>query len=184
MNVIDLFEFAIRFFSGMVAISGHPVLSVFYLVAACFLSAVLLLSMGFEFMGLMLVIIYMGALAVLFLFVVIMLELKVYGGTSDYTGYVHPYSLIFFLLILSSMYFDSTLVQTAHIDGLNQLQLFGSQNQPSYVMTMDTLVGSATLGALLYTHYWHMYLIAGIVLLIALMGSSVLTRQEPFKVSN
>jgi NADH-quinone oxidoreductase subunit J len=184
MNFMDLFEFAIRFFSGMVAISGHPVLSVFYLVTACFLSAVLLLSIGFEFMGLMLVIIYMGALAVLFLFVVMMLELKVYGGTSDYTGYVHPYSLIFFLLMLSSMYFDNSLVQTMHVDGLNQLQLFGTQSYSTYMSSMDKLVGSATLGAVLYTHYWHFYLIAGIVLLIALMGSSVLTRKEQFMMTN
>lgn len=172
MVYVDFVEFGVRWRTGMVALSGQPVLSVFYLVAVFFGCSVLRIFHGVEFLGLMLVVIYMGAIAVLFLFVVMMLEIKVYGNATDYTGYLYPTSLFFSLSLLALSLRDASASNSSGTILPDQ------QTGSLFVGTMDGLQGTAVLSSLLYTHYWHFYLIAGVVLLVALIGASVLTRSS------
>lgn len=178
MVYTDVLELCVRWVSGIVAACGHPVLSVFYLVATFFRCSVLRVFYGFEFLGLMLVIIYMGAIAVLFLFVVIMLEMKVFGNVSDYTGFVSSYSIVFSVALLAYWLYISIVSYGTLIPVSETLEIINS----GYTLTpkdhMDNVAGTAVLAALLYNHFWHLYLIAGVVLLVALIGASVLTRQS------
>ena len=148
----------------MVVIARNPVHSVFFLILAFFNAAGLFVLLGAEFLAMILVIVYVGAVAVLFLFVVMMLDIdfaELKKGAQQYilvgagVGIVLAAEIILFLAL---NWHTSPVAQSvlAHPTPLG-------------------LSNTEALGRILYTDYIYYFQIAGLVLLVAMIGAIVLT---------
>jgi NADH-quinone oxidoreductase subunit J len=147
-----------------VIFARNPVHSVLWLIVAFFNAAGLMLLAGAEFIALLLVIVYVGAVAVLFLFVVMMLNIDFSTLRSGFTKNL-PFGLIVALVLLGEM-----------IVGLSAWKagpgLSGTAPPPT------TAPNIVALGELLYTRYLFPFEIAGLVLLVAMIGAIVLTHRS------
>ncbi len=157
--------------SGVMVISArNPVHSVLFLILAFFNSAGLFVLMGAEFLAMILVVVYVGAVAVLFLFVVMMLDINFAELRQGFLQYM-PIGGIIGLILLIELFviFGSWVVipETGAVAGVPI---------PPPAETSNTLA----LGRLLYTKYIYFFQAAGLILLVAMVGAIVLTlRQRP-----
>jgi len=171
MNTQMLFSFLsfLLVFSAVLVISAqNPVHSVFFLVLVFFTSAFLLFLLEIEFISLLFVLVYVGAIAVLFLFVVMMLDIKITKYEKDLLFYLPIGSflgIIFFLEVFLSL--DENLVPL--------LPSSGGLIYTNWLSLVDSLTNLDVLGQILYTYYFFYFLIAGIILLLAMVGAIVLT---------
>ena len=156
-------------FSAILVISAqNPVHSVFFLVLVFFTSAFLLFLLEVEFISLLFVLVYVGAIAVLFLFVVMMLDIKITKYDRDLLFYLPMGSflgIIFFLEVFLSL--QENLVPF--------LPSSGREIYIDWMSIVDSLTNLDILGQILYTYYFFYFLIAGIILLLAMVGAIVLT---------
>ncbi len=162
---------AITIASGLMVIgSRNPVLSVLFLILAFFNAAALFVMLGAEFLAMLLVVVYVGAVAVLFLFVVMMLDVdfvELRQGFPQYLsvgGLIGVVLLAELLIVLSGWVFAPEAVKgvAAPIPDVAQVS------------------NTAAIGQLLYTHYFFFFQAAGFVLLVAMIGAIVLTlRHKP-----
>jgi NADH-quinone oxidoreductase subunit J len=149
--------------SGVMTIgSRNPVHSVLWLILAFFNAAGLFLLIGAEFLAFLLVIVYVGAVAVLFLFVVMMLDVDFAELRAGFARY-WPFGFALAGLILAEIFFG---VIAWHAGGLGP-------RAPA--PTQSNIVA---LGELLYTRYLFIFEAAGIVLLVAMVGAIVLARRK------
>jgi NADH-quinone oxidoreductase subunit J len=154
--------------SAMVVLSRNPVHSVFFLILAFFNAAALFVLLGAEFLAMILVIVYVGAVAVLFLFVVMMLDVdftELKKGALKYLplGAAVGIALVAELILVGNIWSIPPAAWTA----------LGSAT-PAHV------TNTAALGMILYTQYVYYFQIAGLVLLVAMIGAIVLTlRRRP-----
>lgn len=159
----------------LVIISQSPVESMISLILMFCISGVLLFIFNSEFLGLTFVIIYVGAIAVLFLFIIMMLNIKkTISSSNEKNGLIFLSSLIL-LFSLASAYtlFSSKSISNFFIygEGLDNKYLVNESNQIAY----DSLNNITVLGQTLFNYYSISFLLAGLVLLIALVGAVVLT---------
>jgi NADH-quinone oxidoreductase subunit J len=152
----------------MVISSKNPVHSVLFLILAFVNAAGLFVLMGAEFLAMILIVVYVGAVAVLFLFVVMMLDVDFAELRQGFLDYLPVGSVIAFiflvelLLVLGAWAIGPQVVRTSPIPNL------------------DAVTNTAALGQVLYTRYIYYFQIAGVVLLIAMIGAIVLTlRHKP-----
>ena len=152
--------------SGVMVISArNPVHSVLFLILAFFSSAGLFVLMGAEFLAMIMIIVYVGAVAVLFLFVVMMLDInfaELRQGFLQYLpvgGLVGLIMLVELLLVLSGWVIQPQATAVA------------AAPTPMIANVSNT----EALGSLLYTRYVYLFQAAGMVLLIAMVGAIVLT---------
>jgi len=165
MQSLHLFlTFFLIFSSFFVFISDNPVHSVLFLILAFCNASSILFIFNVDFLGVLFIIIYVGAIAVLFLFVVMMLNVKIFS--FDLTQY---YSLLFLFVSLFFIQIFST-VSKIFIQ-------FENQNIYSDIpfFLFDSLSNLNILGQILYNYYTSSFLIAGLVLLVAMIGSIALT---------
>src|ERR1044072_6212587 len=148
----------------MVISSRNPVHSVLFLILTFFNGAGLFILMGAEFLALILVVVYVGAVAVLFLFVVMMLDVDFTELRRDMLSYlpiggaVGMILLVELILVLGSWHFAGS---------------GGKITQP--VAAQGGLTNTEALGRILYTKYFFYFQVAGLVLLVAMIGAIVLT---------
>jgi len=150
----------------MVIGSKNPLYSVLSLVSVFLLSSVLVFSLEAEFLALSFVLIYVGAIAILFLFIVIMLDIKVRNTSTHLVGINAFIFLIFFSALLEfviTLDFNYTLMNTTNYNWIN------------WFSEINHLSNTQMLGQILYTYYYLFFLIAGFILFIALVGSLMLT---------
>jgi NADH-quinone oxidoreductase subunit J len=150
----------------MVIGSRNPLYSVLSLVSVFLLSSVLVFSLEAEFLALSFVLIYVGAIAILFLFIVIMLDIKVRNTSMHLVGINAFIFLIFFSALLEfviTLDFNYTLMNTTNYNWIN------------WFSEINHLSNTQMLGQILYTYYYLFFLIAGFILIIALVGSLMLT---------
>jgi NADH-quinone oxidoreductase subunit J len=150
----------------MVIVSRNPLYSVLSLVSVFLLSSVLVFSLEAEFLALSFVLIYVGAIAILFLFIVIMLDIKVRNTSTHLVGINAFIFLIFFSALLEfviTLDFNYTLMNTTNYNWIN------------WFSEINHLSNTQMLGQILYTYYYLFFLIAGFILFIALVGSLMLT---------
>ena len=153
----------------MVVVARNPVHSVLYLILAFVNAAGLFVLLGAEFLAMILVVVYVGAVAVLFLFVVMMLDVDFLKLREGYARYL-PIGAIIAAILLAEMIMVSFAVVRggAAADGT-------SLAAPSAGMT-----NVEAIGRVLYTDYIYFFQAAGIVLLIAMIGAITLTlRHKP-----
>ena len=151
----------------MVVSARNPVHSVLFLILAFFNSAGLFMLLGAEFLAMILVIVYVGAVAVLFLFVVMMLDIDFAELRSGFMRYLPIGALIGFVLLAELVLVFGT----------------GSSRPASPVCAAAPLPAGAgapltntrALGDLLYTRYMFAFQAAGVILLVAMIGAIVLT---------
>ena len=149
----------------MVIASRNPVASVLWLILTFFNAAGLFLLTGAEFLAMILLVVYIGAVAVLFLFVVMMLDVdfaEMRAGALQYApigALVGVVLLVELILVLSANAFDATVGAIPALP------------------TPDPLLRTNTqaLGDVLYTRYVHFFQIAGMILLVAMVGAITLT---------
>lgn len=168
MQAIAFYLFAaIVLASGVLVItSRNPVHAVLWLIVAFFNAAGLMVLVGAEFIAMLLVIVYVGAVAVLFLFVVMMLDVEfstLRGRTSRYLwiGLALAVALAAEVVIGVNAY-DAGGVSLAHRMG----------PAPTAVPNIQAL------GGLIYTRYLFVFEAAGLVLLVAMIGAIVLTHRQ------
>jgi len=164
--LIAFYLFATLTIASAVAVifSRNPVHSVLFLILAFFNAAGLMLLAGAEFIALLLVIVYVGAVAVLFLFVVMMLNIDFATLRSGFTKNL-PFGIVIALVLLAEM----VLAVTAWKAGPH---LSGAAPPPARVPNV------VAMGELLYTRYLFPFEIAGLVLLVAMIGAIVLTHRS------
>ncbi len=149
----------------MVVTSKNPVDSVLFLILVFLNAAGLTFLVEAEFIALIFIIIYVGAIAVLFLFIVMMLEIKIQRGEGDVAQYL-PFALllgvIFFIQIFLSLeeVFANVSIKSGTV---------------AWYHMIDDLTNIEILGQLLYTDFLLCFLLAGILLLIAMIGAIILT---------
>jgi len=147
----------------MVIAARNPVHSVLFLILAFFNSAGLFLLLGAEFLALILVIVYVGAVAVLFLFVVMMLDINFVELREGFLQYLPIGALIGLILLV-----ELILVFGAWALAPDLGQHIAAPIAPSVTNT-------AALGQLLYTRYIYVFQASGMILLVAMIGAIVLT---------
>ena len=159
----------------MVVAARNPVHSVLFLISAFIGAAGLFVLMGAEYLAMLLIVVYVGAVAVLFLFVVMMLDVDFVELKQGFLQYL-PFAATLAVIVVIELLFvvavwvfpsDSEL-QRAHPIATDGSPLAG-ENAPSNI---------EALGLILYTDYVHYFQIAGIVLLVAMIGAIVLTFRE------
>jgi NADH-quinone oxidoreductase subunit J len=146
-----------------VIFARNPVHSVLWLIVAFFNAAGLMLLAGAEFIAMLLVIVYVGAVAVLFLFVVMMLNIDFSTLRSGFTKNL-PFGIIVALVLLV----ETVIALSALKAGPG---LSAAAPPPATVPNIEAL------GELLYTRYLFPFEIAGLVLLVAMIGAIVLTHR-------
>ena len=162
------FSFILTASAVMVIASKNPVHSVLFLILAFFNAAGLFVLLGAEFLAMILVIVYVGAVAVLFLFVVMMLDVDFAELKRGSLQYLPFGGLIGLILVAELVMMGSVWVlKPAAIAAKAQATPAG-------------LTNTAALGRILYTDYVYYFQIAGLVLLVAMIGAIVLTlRSRP-----
>jgi NADH-quinone oxidoreductase subunit J len=159
---------AVTVVAGLLVVTAkNPVHSVLYLILAFFSSAGLFVLLGAEFLAMLLVVVYVGAVAVLFLFVVMMLDVDFSRLRQGYVQYL-PVGLVIAAVLLIEM----IIVSSAVADRVTAADA-------SPLVTGD-VTNAEAIGRVLYTYYVYFFQAAGIVLLIAMIGAIVLTlRHKP-----
>ena len=153
--------------SGVLVVSAkNPVHSVLFLVLAFFSSAGLFVLLGAEFLAMLLVIVYAGAVAVLFLFVVMMLDINFVELRQGFLQYLPLGGLIALIMLIEVLF----AVGAVHLD----LETMAKAAAP----TPEGITNTEALGHLVCTHYIYLFQAAGLVLLVAMIGAIVLTHRR------
>jgi NADH-quinone oxidoreductase subunit J len=150
----------------MVIFARNPVHSVLWLILAFFSAAGLFVLMGAEFLAMILVIVYVGAVAVLFLFVVMMLDVNFEELRKGFISYL-PFGLIIGGILLVEL----IILATAWVSADSAENLVRAPVDPSVTNTR-------ALGRLIYTHYVYVFQASGLILLVAMIGAIVLTHRQ------
>ena len=147
--------------------ASNPVYSVLLLVLVFFQAAFILILFGVEFLALLFIIIYVGAIAVLFLFVVMMLDLK--NVSSSFNIYFFLMSFLFFGFLYSS----------------NLLSLFDKEFSPEVnIHIFDSFSNIDVFGQSLYCFFIPCFVLSGFLLLVAMLGAIALTLKYSSKRKN
>lgn len=162
------FSFLIISSSILVIFSNNAVHSVLFLIFTFFNSAILFLLMNAEFLAMTIVIVYVGAIAVLFLFVVMMLNISESEIKEGFLKYF-PFGLILIAIFITELFlifnFDNFPVpENVKID-INEIDLIEASN-------------TKLIGLFLYTDYFIIFQISGFILLLAMIGAIVLAKSD------
>ena len=156
--------------SGLLVVTArNPVHSVLWLILAFFSAAGLFVLLGAEFLAMLLVVVYVGAVAVLFLFVVMMLDVDFLKLREGYAKYLPIGGVVAAVLLAEMIVVSSAVIQGGATAGLT------GPGAPDPDMS-----NVEAIGRVLYTDYIYFFQAAGIVLLIAMIGAITLTlRHKP-----
>jgi NADH-quinone oxidoreductase subunit J len=152
----------------MVIVAKNPVHAVLFLILTFFNAAGLFVLLGAEFLAMLLVVVYVGAVAVLFLFVVMMLDVDFVELRQGFLQYL-PAGIV----VAAALLFELGLVASASM-GANGAPIALAPNAPGEVTNAEAI------GRVLYTDYLLLFQMAGLILLVAMIGAIVLTlRHRP-----
>ncbi len=152
----------------LVIASKNPVHSVLFLILAFVNAAGLFLLIGAEFLAMLLIVVYVGAVSVLFLFVVMMLDVDFAAlrqGFLEYLpvgGLIAGIFLIELILIVSTWAVDPGLVRVPAVP----------------LAPVQGITNTEAIGVVVYTRYAYLFQVAGLILLVAMIGAIVLTLRE------
>ena len=203
MNSLFYFFSTLLLLAGVMVIqSKNPVHSVLFLILVFFNAAGLLILLGLDFFAMIFLVVYVGAIAVLFLFVVMMLNIKLAEINEKKLRYLPVGGLLGILFLLEIfLIVNNDLVQkTTFQVFINENNLlpqtitqYLSTNQylqfTDWSLILDTIPNIEAIGMLIYTYYFYFFLMASLILLVAMIGAIVLTmhksvyvkRQQVFK---
>ena len=145
----------------MVVVSRNPVFSVLFLILAFFNAAGLFVLIGAEFIAMLLVVVYVGAVAVLFLFVVMMLDINFAEMRAGFQKYL-PLGLV----VGGILVFELVAA------------IYGDAFKGTSLPAMPEISNTRALGNVLYTKYMYLFQVAGLILLVAMIGAISLTMRK------
>ena len=162
-----LFSFVAVLSALMVISAKNPVHSVLFLILSFVNSSGLFVLLGAEFLAMILVVVYVGAVAVLFLFVVMMLDINFVKLREGFLQYLPFGALLGIVLVieLGILYLTDTSTNINY-------------NQTPLEVKINDLENTKMIGQLLYTKYFYLFQICGIILLVAMIGSITLTLRD------
>ena len=160
-----LFAFMTIASAVMVISARNPVHSVLFLILAFFNSAGLFVLMGAEFLAMILIVVYVGAVAVLFLFVVMMLDINFVEMREGFLQYLPVGALIGLILLVELAFVAGAWIVAPEAGALAALPIAPPDQQSN----------TEALGLVLYTRYIYLFQAAGLILLVAMVGAIVLT---------
>lgn len=172
--IFYLFSTIMVFAAFMVVIVRHPVKAALFLVLTFFSAACLWIMLEAEFLGIALVLVYVGAVMVLFLFVVMMLDVDLARLREGFASYLPLGGIVAVLLVL-----EMVIVLSA--------DTFGPESMPKPMGHEAGYSNTRELGLLLYTTYLYPFEIAAVILLVAIVAAIVLTlrtRRKHIKYQN
>ena len=174
-------NFLLFVFSSILILSAFAIItvqnsiySVLFLVLNFVTAAGLLFLLECEFLSLLFIIVYVGAIAVLFLFIVMMLDLKILETSKDIFKYLPAGGFIgglFFFEI--SFLIGDTFQNNPYI--YDDIGTDFTNNYSNFYFKLDFFTDISVLGQILYTYYIVQFLVAGLLLLLAVIGAVVLT---------
>ncbi|MEM8579964.1 MAG: NADH-quinone oxidoreductase subunit J [Pseudomonadota bacterium] len=169
MTVADFtfYVFAITVVTAglFVVLARNPVHSVLWLILAFLSSAGLFVLLGAEFVAMLLIIVYVGAVAVLFLFVVMMLDVDFAELKAEMTKYM-PIALLIGVVLL---------MQLGMVFGNWTFSEEALAQRGAVAPDLNEVQNTAALGLLIYDQYFLLFQIAGLILLVAMVGAIMLT---------
>ena len=153
--------------AGFVVTARNPVHSVLFLILSFFSAAGLFVLLGAEFLAMLLIVVYVGAVAVLFLFVVMMLDVDFVSLRSGFARYLPIGMVVSGLLLIEMILVSGAVATTGAVMQVKTSLVSGQSN-------------AEQIGRVLYTDYVYFFQAAGLVLLVAMIGAIVLTlRHKP-----
>ena len=169
VGVFSFYLFAVVLLTSavMVISARNPVHSVLWLIVAFFNAAGLFILLGAEFLAMILLIVYVGAVAVLFLFVVMMLDIDFAGLKVGAVRYL-PLGLLVGGILLAEILFAIGVWAPGQGVVLND----------ALVAAPDGMTNTQWIGSQLYTRYLYVFQAAGLVLLVSMIGAIVLTYRQ------
>jgi NADH-quinone oxidoreductase subunit J len=158
--------------SGLMVIRAeNPVHSVLFLILTFFNASGLLLLLEVEFLAMIFIIVYVGAIAILFLFVVMMLNIKITKDSNELLKYLPIGGLVGIIFLMEIFLItekDYVPLLDGNIDGVGITE---------WDKTINTMTNAEVLGQLMYTYYFYFFIVAGFILLVAMIGAIILTMQ-------
>lgn len=162
--------------SSIIVISArNPIHSIIALIAVVINFVILLFLLGAEFLALIFVSVYLGAVVVLFLFVMMMFDISTVDSNKGIAG---PLSIIFLpAAVIGVVYLESGIVSPAEMGGsVLRCTVFRQPVHFDWKSIVDDISNIEAIGSLLYTYFAPLLLMVGVILLIAVIGAVVLTK--------
>tara|TARA_B100000035_G_C21015138_1_gene561430 strand:+ start:114 stop:710 length:597 start_codon:yes stop_codon:yes gene_type:complete len=156
------FSTLLVFTSIKVITSSNPVLSAVNLVFSFFLSAILWLLLGAEFLSIILILVYVGAVMVLFLFVVMMLDINIAKKSAAYIKYLPVGLFIFVVFNVLIIFFIINTFENIDYNAVKNITIISDSN-------------TENLGFVIFTDYLLEFEIAGLILLLGILSAIILT---------
>lgn len=168
-NIFYIFSTLLVICAFMVIISKHPIFSLLFLVSSFFFSSCLLLLLECEFLAFLFIIVYVGAIGVLFLFAIMMLESKftdLFRNVIQYFSIGAIFGIMFFVFSFFpvSENFKYTITSSFYIN-----------NEDSWYDVLDSVTDIESYGQILYSYFVLQFLVAGLILLLVLVSVVYLT---------
>ena len=158
----------------LVVFSSNPVHSVLYLIFTFFNVAIIFLLSNAEFLAMTLIIVYVGAVAVLFLFVVMMLNINEVLIKEGFLKYF-PFGIILITIFLLELFFvlKDISIENTKFSSINISELLDKGNN-----------NTESIGLFLYTDFFIVFQISGFLLLVAMIGAIVLAKNENLNIKS
>jgi NADH-quinone oxidoreductase subunit J len=170
--------------SFMVILSRNPVYSVFFLILSFFNVSSLLFLLRLEFLPIAFIVVYVGAIAVLFLFVMMMLNIKLAELKADNFQYLFVVGIFAFIFILELFLLIRSefvpLDARTRSDILLLSDLVTPTSLSQFVIWYDVAHNMRAIAQIMFTEHFYPFIISGYILLLAMIGAIVLTLHKTF----
>jgi len=184
MNFLFYLFSSLTLLSGIMVIQArNPVHSVLFLILVFFNAAGLLVLLGLDFFAMIFLVVYVGAIAVLFLFVVMMLNIKLAEINEKRLRYLPIGGLLGLLFLFEILLIvDNDLIPLLFYDNVQAFAEYRNLNFIDWSNTIHTVTNIQAIGNILYTYYFYFSLLSSVILLVAMIGAIVLTMQKGIRI--
>lgn len=181
-------SFLIIFNALMIIINANPIHSIFFLILVFVCTTILLILLGVEFIAMLFLVVYIGAITVLFLFVIMMLNVKIIEFNEKFITYL-PIGIFLGIIFLIEIFFliSNNLVVwnigfwESYFYNVNEILLNNYCSNFNDYFDILSLINVEQLAIVLYSKFVYLFFFGGIILLVAMIGAIVLTLNQEFK---
>lgn len=177
---IDILFYISILFSIFVIISKNPIFSVLFLIGLFVSISLYLISIGLEYIGISYLLVYVGAVSILFLFILMLINIRISELLSDNNNYL-PLAIISLILLFVTL---GNSIPSTDLNENSRYSLINNSDTLNYVTSNkwdNTLINNdqiSSIGNLLYTNYSIWLIIISVILLLAMVGSIVITKKS------
>lgn len=185
---LSLLSLLILINAAMIIINKNPVHSILFLVLVFVCTTALLILLGVEFIAMLFLVVYVGAITVLFLFVIMMLNVKIIELNERFIKYLPIGIFIGLIFLIEVLFLINSNLTTPNINLLESYtnNVTNTLLNNYFITTNNyfeiiSLTNIEQIGNVLYTKYVYLFLLGGMVLLIAMIGAIILTLNQKLK---